>query len=59
MRGPFLRNQMRNIAPFVTLIVLVVFFSLASPSFAIARQRRQHPDPDLGDRRSSPSGSPS
>jgi ribose transport system permease protein len=32
--GSFLRNQMRNIAPFVTLIALVVFFSVASPSFA-------------------------
>src|SRR5215467_7670796 len=32
--GAFLRNQMRIIAPFVTLIVLVVFFSLASRSFA-------------------------
>jgi ribose transport system permease protein len=28
------RNQMRNIAPFLTLIVLVVFFGLSSPSFA-------------------------
>ena len=34
--GAFLRNQMRNIAPFVTLIALVVFFSAASPSFATA-----------------------
>jgi ribose transport system permease protein len=32
--GVFLRNQMRNIAPFVTLIALVIFFSAASPSFA-------------------------
>ncbi len=31
--GAFLRNQMRNIAPFATLIALLVFFSLASPSF--------------------------
>src|ERR1700754_3138245 len=30
----FLRNQMRIIAPFVTLIVLVAFFSLTSRSFA-------------------------
>ncbi len=30
----FLRNQMRNIAPFATLIALLVFFSVASPSFA-------------------------
>jgi ribose transport system permease protein len=29
-----LRGQMRNIAPFLTLICLVAFFSLASPSFA-------------------------
>jgi ribose transport system permease protein len=29
----FLRAQMRNIAPFVTLIALVVFFAIASPSF--------------------------
>src|SRR3954452_1346933 len=29
----FLRAQMRNIAPFVTLIALVVFFAAASPSF--------------------------
>ena len=29
-----LRGQMRNIAPFITLICLVGFFSLASPSFA-------------------------
>src|SRR3982751_199600 len=32
--APFLRNQMRIIAPFVTLIVLVAFFSLTSSSFA-------------------------
>src|SRR5690349_8592863 len=32
--GAFLRNQMRNIAPFVTLLALVIFFSVASPSFA-------------------------
>src|ERR1041385_5972510 len=30
----FLRSQMRNIAPFVTLIALLVFFGAASPSFA-------------------------
>ncbi len=30
----WLRGQLRNIAPFVTLLFLVVFFSLASPSFA-------------------------
>ncbi|MFO1147342.1 MAG: ABC transporter permease [Alsobacter sp.] len=32
--GAWLKSQMRNIAPFLTLIFLVVFFSLASPSFA-------------------------
>ncbi|MGE5157297.1 MAG: ABC transporter permease, partial [Gemmatimonas sp.] len=29
-----LRSQMRNIAPFLTLIFLSVFFAVASPSFA-------------------------
>src|SRR3981081_707954 len=29
-----LRSQMRNIAPFLTLICLVIFFAIASPSFA-------------------------
>ncbi len=28
------RGQLRNIAPFITLLVLVIFFSLATPSFA-------------------------
>jgi ribose transport system permease protein len=32
--GAMLRAQMRNIAPFLTLISLVVFFAVASPSFA-------------------------
>src|ERR1700684_3096200 len=32
--GDFLRDQLRNIAPFITLITLVVFFSVAAPSFA-------------------------
>jgi ribose transport system permease protein len=32
----FLRAQMRNIAPFATLIALLLFFSFASPSFATA-----------------------
>jgi ribose transport system permease protein len=32
--GTFLRSQLRNIAPLVTLFALVVFFSLASKSFA-------------------------
>jgi ribose transport system permease protein len=30
----FLRSQMRNIAPFLTLIFLSTFFAVASPSFA-------------------------
>jgi ribose transport system permease protein len=30
----FLRNQLRNVAPFITLLVLVLFFSVASPAFA-------------------------
>src|SRR5204863_1428664 len=30
----FLRSQMRNIAPFLTLICLTAFFAAASPSFA-------------------------
>jgi ribose transport system permease protein len=29
----WLRGQLRNIAPFLTLLFLVIFFSLASPSF--------------------------
>src|SRR5579863_5473370 len=32
--GEFFRDQLRNIAPFITLLILVVFFSIASPSFA-------------------------
>jgi ribose transport system permease protein len=32
--GSFLRSQMRNIAPFLTLIFLSLFFAIASPSFA-------------------------
>lgn len=32
--APFLRSQMRNIAPFLTLIFLSTFFAFASPSFA-------------------------
>jgi ribose transport system permease protein len=32
--GAFLRSQMRNIAPFLTLILLSGFFAAASPSFA-------------------------
>src|ERR1700752_3909699 len=32
--GVILRSQMRNIAPFLTLIFLVFFFAAASPSFA-------------------------
>jgi ribose transport system permease protein len=30
----WLRNQLRNIAPFLTLLFLVTFFSVASPSFS-------------------------
>src|SRR5271156_4003250 len=30
----FVSNQIRNIAPFLTLIILLVFFSVASRSFA-------------------------
>jgi ribose transport system permease protein len=32
----WLKDQMRNVAPFLTLLCLVVFFSFASPSFATA-----------------------
>jgi len=32
--GLLLRDQLRNIAPFATLLILVAFFSIASPSFA-------------------------
>ena len=32
--GAVLRGHMRNIAPFLTLICLIAFFSFASPSFA-------------------------
>lgn len=32
--GQWLRNQLRNIAPFITLLFLVVFFGVASPSFS-------------------------
>ena len=31
--GSWLRGQLRNIAPFMTLAVMVIFFSIASPSF--------------------------
>jgi len=31
--GSFFRSQLRNIAPLITLIALVLFFSIASPSF--------------------------
>jgi ribose transport system permease protein len=31
--GTWLRDQLRNIAPFLTLLFLVLFFSFASPSF--------------------------
>ena len=45
-----LRSQMRNIAPFLTLICLFGFFAVASPSFATLGQSRQHPDADFGHR---------
>jgi ribose transport system permease protein len=32
--GRVLRDQLRNIAPFATLLILVGFFSIAAPSFA-------------------------
>ena len=32
--GDFARTQLRNVAPFITLLFLVLFFSIASPSFA-------------------------
>jgi ribose transport system permease protein len=32
--GAWLKDRMRNIAPFLTLLFLIVFFSIASPSFA-------------------------
>jgi len=32
--GRILRDQLRNIAPFATLLILVGFFSIAAPSFA-------------------------
>ena len=32
--GRVFRNQLRNIAPFATLLVLIGFFSLAAPTFA-------------------------
>jgi ribose transport system permease protein len=31
--GAWLKGQMRNIAPFITLLCLILFFSIASPSF--------------------------
>ena len=32
--GRILRDQLRNIAPFATLLILVGFFTVAAPSFA-------------------------
>jgi len=40
---------MRNIAPFLTLIFLSLFFAVASPSFATLDNLGKHPDPGLGD----------
>src|SRR5918997_7017279 len=34
--GSWFKSQMRNIAPFLTLLFLVIFFSAASPSFLTA-----------------------
>ena len=31
--GAVVKSRMRNIAPFVTLLLLIAFFSVASPSF--------------------------
>jgi ABC-type branched-subunit amino acid transport system ATPase component len=53
------RASLRNIAPFLTLLFLVIFFSAASPTFLSGRQFLQHPQPGLDSRRSSPSASPS
>ena len=52
-------RQLRNIAPFLTLIFLVVFFSVASPSFATLDNLGNILTPGLDHRRSSPSASPS
>jgi ribose transport system permease protein len=32
--GAWLKSQMRNIAPFITLLCLILFFAIASPSFS-------------------------
>ena len=32
--GRWFRAQLRNIAPLITLIALLIFFTIASPSFA-------------------------
>jgi ribose transport system permease protein len=32
--GGWVKSRMRNIAPFVTLLLLIIFFSFASPSFS-------------------------
>lgn len=36
-RSAWVKGQLRNIAPLITLLVLVVFFTLASPSFPTVR----------------------
>ena len=45
----WLRGQLRNIAPFITLLLLVIFFAWPA-LLRHARQSRQHPDPDLDHR---------
>ena len=53
--GDFLRDQLRNIAPFITLIVLVVLLQHREPSLRHARQSGEYPPAGVDHRRSSPS----
>ena len=55
----WLHGQLRNIAPFATLLVLVVFFSAGQRLLRHARQPAEHPDADLGDRHHRGRASPS
>ena len=48
--GDFLRDQLRNIAPFITLIVLVGFLQHREPVLRLARQSGKHPPAGLGHR---------
>ena len=41
--GDFLRDQLRNIAPFITLIVLVGVLQHREPDFRLARQSGEYP----------------